>query len=108
MTQHWFKTVDFQPPSLTAIQQGLDILEQARTSGHSVYVHCKAGKGRSAVVTACYLMEVHVQYMYSTLLFHTYTVGVIIKYPFRLHCTVNGTWRVVRWYLNGAKTVPPR
>ena len=63
MTQHWFKTVDFQPPTLPAIQQGLDVLEQARTSGHSVYVHCKAGKGRSAVVTACYLMKV-CMYMY--------------------------------------------
>ena len=59
MTQHWFETVDFQPPSLPAIQQGLDVLEQARTSGHSAYVHCKAGKGRSAVVTACYLMKVY-------------------------------------------------
>ena len=58
VTQHWFKTVDFQPPSLMAIHQGLDILEQAKASGHSVYVHCKAGKGRSAVVTACYLMKV--------------------------------------------------
>ena len=58
MTQHWFQTVDFQPPSLPCIQQGLDIIEQEKTSGQSVYVHCKAGKGRSAVVAACYLIKV--------------------------------------------------
>ena len=58
MTQYWFETVDFKPPSLPTIQEGLTIIEQMKANGHSVYVHCKAGKGRSAVVVACYLIKV--------------------------------------------------
>ena len=58
MTQHWFETVDFQPPSVPAIQQGLEVIEEVRGRGNSVYLHCKAGKGRSAVVAACYLIKV--------------------------------------------------
>ncbi|CAI8019909.1 Phosphatidylglycerophosphatase and protein-tyrosine phosphatase 1 [Geodia barretti] len=57
VTQHWFETVDFQPPSLDNIREGLEVINQVKASGNSVYLHCKAGKGRSAVVAACYLIK---------------------------------------------------
>ena len=58
MTQYWLETVDFQPPSLENIGQGLEVIDQVKTTGNSVYLHCKAGKGRSAVMAACYLIKV--------------------------------------------------
>ena len=66
MTQHWFETVDFQPPSLDKIREGLEVIYQVKASGNSVYLHCKAGKGRSAVVAACYLIKVSTHNMLHT------------------------------------------
>ena len=60
MTQYWLETLDFQPPSLLSIQHGLDVIHTMKASGNSVYLHCKAGKGRSAVMAACYLIKVGV------------------------------------------------
>ena len=33
-------------------------MDKYKVRKECVYVHCKAGKGRSAVVTVCYLMKV--------------------------------------------------
>ena len=57
--QHrWFSTIDFQPPTLPVIWQGLRVIDEFKAKKQCVYVHCKAGRGRSAVVTTCYLMKV--------------------------------------------------
>ncbi len=56
--QSWFSTIDYQPPSLAAIQEGLTVVEERKRRKESVYIHCKAGKGRSALVTSCYLVKV--------------------------------------------------
>ena len=58
VTQHIFTTVDFIPPTMDDIKEGLKIINKARSSNHTVYIHCKAGRGRSAVMTTCYLMSV--------------------------------------------------
>ena len=58
MDQYWHNTIDFQPPSLASISAGIKIIDAAKQRRHGVYVHCKAGKGRSAIVVACYLMKV--------------------------------------------------
>ena len=57
--RHWFSTIDFQPPSLPAIWSGVRVIDECGRKKESVYVHCKAGKGRSTIVVACYLMKVH-------------------------------------------------
>lgn len=57
--QHWFSTVDFQPPRLASIANGLAVIDKCRALNQTVYVHCKAGKGRSATVAACYMLKVH-------------------------------------------------
>lgn len=56
--QYWYSTIDFQPPSLVSILAGIKVIDAAKHRRHGVYVHCKAGKGRSAIVVACYLMKV--------------------------------------------------
>eukprot|EP01126_Amoeba_proteus_P024614 TRINITY_DN2474_c0_g1_i8.p1 TRINITY_DN2474_c0_g1~~TRINITY_DN2474_c0_g1_i8.p1 ORF type:complete len:193 (+),score=44.30 TRINITY_DN2474_c0_g1_i8:78-581(+) len=48
-------TPDFCPPSLSDLREGVEFMERIVNSGKIVYVHCKAGRGRSVVVTICYL-----------------------------------------------------
>ncbi len=49
-------TVDFQFPSLLAIEQSVDFINQCIKGGKPVYVHCRAGRGRSATVVLCWLL----------------------------------------------------
>jgi atypical dual specificity phosphatase len=49
-------TVDFQPPRLEDILRAVDFIDDHVGRGQRVYVHCKAGRGRSATVVMCWLM----------------------------------------------------
>lgn len=49
-------TPDFNPPSLEVIEDAVNILLHPDGETNRCYVHCKAGKGRSAVVVVCYVM----------------------------------------------------
>jgi atypical dual specificity phosphatase len=51
-------TPDFCPPSPEEIKLGIEFMKKIINSGKSVYVHCKAGRGRSVVAVVCYLMEI--------------------------------------------------
>jgi atypical dual specificity phosphatase len=57
--QLWIPTTDFNPPSLTQIDQAVDFITEAISRQEGVYVHCKAGRARSATVVLCYLMRQH-------------------------------------------------
>ena len=50
-------TVDFEPPTFEACLQGVAFLEKHAQQGGRVYVHCKAGRGRSATIVLCWLMK---------------------------------------------------
>ncbi|KAI7858086.1 protein-tyrosine phosphatase-like protein [Circinella umbellata] len=54
-------TSDFTIPNLDYIEQGvediLDTIEQHKEG--TVYLHCKAGRGRSAVIAICYLLRMY-------------------------------------------------
>ena len=49
-------TIDFTAPSLDSIQRGVEFIQQHVEQDHNVYVHCKAGRGRSATIALCWLM----------------------------------------------------
>lgn len=49
-------TVDFHPPTLEMIERGVEFMNQHVEKGGGVYVHCKAGRARSATVVLCYLV----------------------------------------------------
>jgi len=51
----------FCAPSQTKLQHGVKFMKEIAmdSAGESVYVHCKAGRTRSATLVGCYLMEVH-------------------------------------------------
>lgn len=48
---------DFIAPTLDAVEKGVAFIDQKIAEGKKVYVHCKAGRGRSATVVACYLIK---------------------------------------------------
>ena len=50
-------TVDFTHPSLENVKTAVDFIEQQVAQGGTVYVHCKAGRARSATVAMCWLMK---------------------------------------------------
>ncbi len=49
-------TIDFTPPTLEDVTKGVEFIRQHAESGRTVYVHCKAGRARSATVVACWLI----------------------------------------------------
>ncbi len=55
--QKHIKAQDFLPLSLDHMHQGADILKSAVENQQKVYVHCKAGRGRSATIVICYLLK---------------------------------------------------
>lgn len=44
-------------PSVEQTRRGVRFIQDAKREGESVYVHCKAGRTRSATVVAAYLIE---------------------------------------------------
>lgn len=45
-------------PTLENLHRGVDFALKHREQGNSVYVHCKAGRSRSATLVAAYLIKV--------------------------------------------------
>ncbi|XP_063294922.1 phosphatidylglycerophosphatase and protein-tyrosine phosphatase 1 [Pelobates fuscus] len=53
-------TLDFTGvPTLENLQRGVAFLHKHQHDGNSVYIHCKAGRSRSATMVAAYLIERH-------------------------------------------------
>ncbi|XP_075044195.1 phosphatidylglycerophosphatase and protein-tyrosine phosphatase 1 [Mixophyes fleayi] len=53
-------TVDFTGvPTLQHLQKGVEFVHKHQQMGNSVYIHCKAGRSRSATMVAAYLIERH-------------------------------------------------
>ncbi|CAM9332565.1 unnamed protein product [Lampetra planeri] len=58
--QLMLSTVDLTGvPSLENLHRGVEFALQHREKGTSVYVHCKAGRSRSATLAAAYLIRLH-------------------------------------------------
>lgn len=53
-------TVDFNnAPPQEMLDKGVSFIEDMQSEDSTVYVHCKAGRGRSATLVACYLIKVN-------------------------------------------------
>lgn len=59
MTQLYLPTLDYQSPSKEAVRRGVEFIQEQVGMGRKVYVHCKAGRGRSATVALAYMMTAH-------------------------------------------------
>jgi atypical dual specificity phosphatase len=49
-------TIDFTHPSLEDVEAAVAFMKDKIDGGETVYVHCKAGRARSATVVLCYLI----------------------------------------------------
>lgn len=50
-------SLDFETISFEMIQRGVEFIRWNLENGRSIYVHCKAGRGRSALIVMCYLIQ---------------------------------------------------
>lgn len=48
---------DFQAVPQEVIEEGVEYIHNERKNGRNICVHCKAGRGRSVIVVACYLVK---------------------------------------------------
>ena len=55
--QLWLPTTDFQHPTEEMVETGAAFIEQHRRAGGRVYVHCKAGRARSATIVLWWLVR---------------------------------------------------
>ncbi len=57
MEQMWMPTIDFTHPSYQDVCRAVEFIDKNVMAEKSVYIHCKAGRGRSATVAICWLMK---------------------------------------------------
>lgn len=57
ITQKHIPTSDFSAVPIEKVEEGVRYLEEQIGQGEKVYVHCKAGRGRSATIVVAYLMK---------------------------------------------------
>lgn len=50
-------TVDYTAPTLENVQKAVDFIQRHADEDGMVYVHCKAGRARSATIVVCWLMQ---------------------------------------------------
>jgi protein-tyrosine phosphatase len=50
----------FEAPPQEMLLEGVEFMNNTVSKGGVVYVHCKAGRSRSAALVACYLMKVFI------------------------------------------------
>lgn len=53
----------FHAPTQSKLTKGVSFIQKFRAQGKSVYVHCKAGRTRSATLVGCYLMQVSLSFI---------------------------------------------
>jgi|CXWL01.1.fsa_nt_gi atypical dual specificity phosphatase len=56
LTQLHLPTLDYHCPSEEHLRLGVAFIGERIALGEKVYLHCKAGRGRSATMAVCYLM----------------------------------------------------
>jgi atypical dual specificity phosphatase len=50
-------TIDFTHPNFDDVVKAVEFIQHHADQGKRVYVHCKAGRARSATVAICWLMK---------------------------------------------------
>ena len=48
--------VDHFEPSLESLEAAVKFIQEHKSRGEKVYVHCKAGHGRAASIALCWMM----------------------------------------------------
>jgi len=56
LTQLHLPTLDYHCPCEADLRRGIAFISESIATGAKVFIHCKAGRGRSAIMAICYLM----------------------------------------------------
>eukprot|EP00795_Rhopilema_esculentum_P016631 gene16632-8065_t len=101
-------TLDFDAaPSIQEIQKGIDFINYYREKNQSVYIHCKAGRGRSALLVTCYLIQLICSVILSTVKFSPNAFGGCRKFQLFIKFGKCVTWAMEMlfvWPLINIKT----
>lgn len=54
MAVHRIPVEDFQSPTLEQVEEFIELVDRARQEDQKVFLHCKAGIGRTGLMTACW------------------------------------------------------
>lgn len=54
MAVHRIPVEDFQSPTLEQVEEFIQLVDRAQQEGQKVFLHCKAGIGRTGLMTACW------------------------------------------------------
>lgn len=55
--QFYMPTIDFTHPAYDDVCGAVDFIQSHVDKNQKVYIHCKAGRGRSATVAICWIMK---------------------------------------------------
>ena len=55
LTQYQCNVVDYTEPPADVIRGAVEFIKSQVEAGKSIYVHCKAGRGRSVCIAVCYI-----------------------------------------------------
>ena len=55
--QFYMPTIDFTHPAYDDVRGAVDFIQNHVDKQQKVYIHCKAGRGRSATVAICWIMK---------------------------------------------------
>jgi len=98
-----FSVPDYQAPSQEELDRTVEFMKRHIDEGRTVYVHCNAGRGRSATVVAAYLIETESKWKSASEVIHhmrslrpTVSFG-LLDWPFR------GQARAVVTYFNRSR-----
>jgi atypical dual specificity phosphatase len=57
INEFYMPTVDFTHPEFDDVCRAVEFIDAQIAKGKTVYIHCKAGRGRSATVAICWLIK---------------------------------------------------
>ena len=57
IVQLYIPTIDFTHPEFDDVCRAVEFVDAQIAKGRTVYIHCKAGRGRSATVAICWLIK---------------------------------------------------
>lgn len=57
MEELWLPTTDHFEPSVNDMKKAVEFIQKYREEGKKVYIHCRAGHGRSAAITYAWILS---------------------------------------------------
>ena len=55
--QLYLPVIDHHPPSFHQTEKAMEFIQRIHSEGHSVFIHCKGGHGRSAAIAYAWLLK---------------------------------------------------